>query len=146
MGVGQTERGLGAIGRRRSCGEVGGTGAEVVFPWSVRSPVSSPLSFISSFISSSFPFHFHFHFHFHFLFSLMFNLTFQTTGPDSRKHPLEGAVKTEIKRQQRRTSQHRKRRNRGDENTIWAWSPKNVNSRAIAFRLHAQMNYSLPLL
>ena len=61
MGVGQTERGLGAIGRGKSCGEVGGTGAEVhVFPWSVRSPVSSPLpfslSFISSFISFPFPF------------------------------------------------------------------------------------------
>ena len=60
MGVGQTERGLGAIGRGKSCGEVGGTGAEVVFPWSVRSPVSSPLSFSLSFISSfiSFPFPF----------------------------------------------------------------------------------------
>ena len=38
-------------------------------------------------------------------------------------------MKTEIKRQKRRTPQHRKRRNQGDENTIRAWSPKNVNSR-----------------
>ena len=52
--MGQTEKGLGAIGRARSCGEVGGTGAEVVFPWSVRSPVSSPLSFSLSSISSHF--------------------------------------------------------------------------------------------
>ena len=63
-------------------------------------------------------------------------------GPGTMKHPLEGAVKTEIKRQKRRTSQHRKRRKRGDGNTIRAWSPKNGNSRAIAFRLHAQTNHN----
>ena len=50
-------------------------------------------------------------------------------------------MKTETEQQKRRTFQHRKRRNRGDEDAIRAWSPKNVNSRATAFRLHAQMNY-----
>ena len=60
---------------------------------------------------------------------------------DTRKVPPEGAVKTETRRQKRRTSQHRKRRNRGDEDAT-AWSSKNVNSRVIAFRLHAQMNYN----
>ena len=45
-------------------------------------------------------------------------------------------------RNQATKEEDRKRRNRGGENTIRAWSPKNVNSRAIAFRLHAQMNYN----
>ena len=63
MGVGQTERGLGAIGRGKSCGEVGGIGAEIVFPWSVRSPVSS------------FVFQFIFYFLFHFL-SISFSISF----------------------------------------------------------------------
>ena len=45
-------------------------------------------------------------------------------------------------REKRRTSQHRKRRNQGDEDAIRASGLKNVSSRAIAFRLHAQMNYN----
>ena len=52
-------------------------------------------------------------------------------------------MKIETKRQKERTSQHRMRRNRRDEDVVRAWSPKNLNSRAIALRLHAQiMNYN----
>ena len=56
---------------------------------------------------------------------------------DTKKYAPRDAVKTETRRQKRRTSQHRKRRSRGDEDEIRAWSPENVNSRAIAVRLHA---------
>ena len=49
---------------------------------------------------------------------------------------------TATKPQKRRTSQHRKRRNRRDEDAIRAWGSKNVNSRTIPFRLHAQVNYN----
>ena len=52
------------------------------------------------------------------------------------------AVRTETRRQKRRTSKHRKRRNRRDEDEIRAWGSENVNNRAIAVRLHAQMIYN----
>ena len=42
----------------------------------------------------------------------------------------------------RRTSKHRKRRNRRDEDEIRAWGSENVNNRAITVRLHAQMIYN----
>ena len=61
---------------------------------------------------------------------------------DTRKYAPRDAVKTETRRQKRRTSKHRKRRNRGGEEKIWARSSENVNSRAIAVRLHAKMNYN----
>ena len=51
-------------------------------------------------------------------------------------------TETSYRRQKRRTSKHRKRRNRRDEDEIRAWSSENVNNRAIAVRLHAQMIYN----
>ena len=51
-------------------------------------------------------------------------------------------MRTETRRQNRRTSKHRKRRNRRDEDEIRAWGSENVNNRAIAVRLHAQMIYN----
>ena len=51
-------------------------------------------------------------------------------------------MRTESRRQKRRTSKHHKRRNRSDEDEIRAWGSDNVNNRAIAVRLHAQMIYN----
>ena len=51
-------------------------------------------------------------------------------------------MRTETRRQKRRTSKHRKRSNRRDEDEIRAWGSENVNNRAIAVRLHAQMIYN----
>ena len=77
MGVGQTERGV----RGESCEEVGGAGAEVVFLLSFHSSVtffylSSSVS-LSSFLSYIYP------------------------NTSLRKHPPEGAIKTENRRQNR---------------------------------------------
>ena len=47
---------------------------------------------------------------------------------ETRRCPPKGA-RTETKRQKRKTSQHCKRRNWGDEDVIRAKSPKNVNNR-----------------
>ena len=128
MGVGQAERGT----RGRSCGEIEGTGVEAILAFlSFSFPFLSFLSFpVLSFL-------------FLFLPSLSFHapdLAFELL--DTRKYAPRDAVKTETRRQKRRTSKYRKRRNRGDEEKIWARSSENVNSRAIAVRLHAQMNYN----
>ena len=58
-----------------------------------------------------------------------------------QRHAPRGAVRTETRRQKRRTSKHRERSNRRDEGEIRDGGSENVNNRAIAFRLHAQMNY-----
>ena len=101
----------------RSCGEVGGAGAEVVF--------SLPFSFIHQYLPFVIPFVVFF---FSFLFpSYICPHNFELLPVETREHSSEGAMRTKTRRQKRRTSQHRKRRNRGDEDAIRAWSSKNVH-------------------
>ena len=136
--VGQTEGGT----RGRTCGEVGGAGTEFAFLCLfVRQCFSF---FFCHCFSFSFAFLFLFLFFFcifrlSFIFSSLLQprlLNYWTPGDAHQR------VLGQKRRQKRRTSQHRKGRNRGDEDAIRFESPKNLNNHAIAFRLHGHMNYN----
>ena len=83
-------------------------------------------------------------------FSFSFPFSSQHVTPplkplDTKKHTrgcYDHVMKTKTRRQKRRTSQHRRKKKPERRKSDTSLRPKNVNSRAIAFRLHAQMIYN----
>ena len=83
-------------------------------------------------------------------FSFSFPFSSQHVTPplkplDTKKHTrgcYDHVMKTKTRRQKRRTSQHRRKKKPERRKSDTSPRLKNVNSRAIAFRLHAQMIYN----